>query len=139
MYAKPFVVTTVVTDVVFLTTNGIYDEEIIDNNAYPIIASCSQDKSVCFWNAREGKSLWKKWSHEASVTSLELIAHNSVLASGDVEGGIKLWDVSSGVHTALQGSHSDVITTMQCGNNVLGKSKGIVAVIFLWLGLEMVV
>ena len=113
-----------VADVVFLTTNGIYDEEIIDNNAYPVIASCSQDKSVCIWNVREGKSLWKKSSHEASVTSLELIAHNSPLASGDVEGGIKLWDVSSGVHTALQGSHSDVITAMQCRNNVIGKEQG---------------
>ena len=113
-----------VTDVVFLTTNGIYDEEIVDNNAYPIIASCSQDKSVCVWNVREGKSLWRKWSHKASVTSLEVIAHNSILASGDVEGRIKLWEVSSGVHTALQGSHADVITTMQCGNNVIGKDQG---------------
>ena len=113
-----------VTDMVFLTTNNIYDEEIIEKNAYPIVASCSQDKSVCLWNVREGKSLWKKQSHESPVACLAVVSHDSVIASGDVEGGIKLWDVKTEQDTALQGSHSAVVTAMVSGKDVILKGKG---------------
>lgn len=113
-----------VTDMVFLTTNDIYDEEIIEKNTYPIIASCSQDKSVCLWNVREGKSLWKKQTHESSVACLAVVSHDSLMASGDVEGEIKLWDVDTGQDTTLQGSHSAVVTGMLCGKDVIGKGQG---------------
>lgn len=109
---------------VFLTTNNIYDEEIIEKNAYPTVASCSQDKSVGLWNVREGKSLWKKQSHESPVACLAVVSHDSVIASGDVEGGIKLWDVKTEQDTALQGSHSAVVTVMVSGKDVIAKGKG---------------
>ena len=109
---------------VFVTNNDIYNEEIIEKNAYPIVASCSQDKSVCLWNVREGKSLWKKQSHESSVACLTMVAHDTLMASGDVEGGIKLWDVNTEQDTALQGSHSAVITSMVCVTDVIGHGKG---------------
>lgn len=113
-----------VNDMVFVTTNDIYDEEIVEKNAYPIVASCSQDKSVCLWNVREGKSLWKKQSHESSVACLAVVSHNAQMASGDVEGGIKLWDINTGGETDLQGSHSAVVTTLLCGKDVVGQGKG---------------
>ena len=123
-----------VTDMAFLTTNYIYDEEIIEKNAFPIAASCSQDKSVCLWNVREGKSLWKKQSHETPVACLAVVSHDSQLASGDVEGGIKLWDVKTEQDTALQGSHSAVVTTMLTGKDVIGQGKGDVSRPLLMVG-----
>lgn len=123
-----------VTDMVFLTTNYIYDEEIIEKNAFPIAASCSQDKSVCLWNVLEGKSLWKKQSHETPVACLAVVSHDSQLASGDVEGGIKLWDVKTEQDTALQGSHSAVVTTMLTGKDVIGQGKGDVSSPLLMVG-----
>ena len=112
-----------VTDMVFVTTNDIYNEELIENNASPIVASCSQDKSVCLWNVREGKSLWKKQSHESSVARLTMLPLDALMASGDAEGGIKLWDVKTEQDTPLQGSHSAVITSMFCGKDVIGQGK----------------
>lgn len=112
-----------VTDMVFVTTNDIYNEQLIENNASPIVASCSQDKSVCLWNVREGKSLWKKESHESSVTCLTMLSLDVLMASGDAEGGIKLWDVKTEQDTPLQGSHSAVITSMLCGKDVIGQGK----------------
>lgn len=109
---------------VFLSTNDIYNEEVIEKNAYPVVASCSQDKSVCLWNVRKGKSLWKKQSHESSVACLTVICHNSLLASGDTEGGIRIWDVNNGQETVLQGSHSAVVAKMLCGKDVIGKGQG---------------
>ena len=112
-----------VTDMVFVTTNDIYNEELIENNASPIVASCSQDKSVCLWNVREGKSLWKKQSHESSVARLTMLPLDALMASGDAEVGIKLWDVKTEQDTPLQGSHSAVITSMLCGKDVIGQGK----------------
>lgn len=109
---------------VFITNNDIYNEEIIEKNVNPIVASCSQDKSVCVWNVREGGSLWKKQSHESSVACLTVVANNTLMASGDVEGSIKLWDINTEQATALQGSHSAVVTSMVCGKDVIGQGKG---------------
>lgn len=112
-----------VTDMVFVTTNDIYNEELIDKNASPIVASCSQDKSVCLWNVREGKSLWKKQSHESSVACLTMLSHDALIASGDVQGGIRLWDVKTEQDTTLQGSHAAVITSMLHGKDVIGQGQ----------------
>ncbi|KAJ7363566.1 hypothetical protein OS493_009726 [Desmophyllum pertusum] len=70
------------------------------------------------------KCLWKKQSHESSVACLTMVSHDALMASGDVEGGIKLWDVNTEQDTALQGSHSAVITSMLCGKDVIGQGKG---------------
>ncbi|XP_078375149.1 uncharacterized protein LOC144658580 [Oculina patagonica] len=113
-----------VTDMVFVTTNDIYNEEIIEKNAYPIVASSSQDKTVCLWNVREGKSLWRKQCSESSVACVTMVSHDTLMASGDVEGNIKLWDVNTGQDTALQGSHQAVITSMLCGKNIIGQDTG---------------
>ena len=112
-----------VTDIVFVTTNDIYNEKVIEKNAYPIVASCSQDKTVCLWNVREGKSLWKNQTHESSVACLTMTSHNALMASGDVEGHIKLWDVNTGQDTALQGSRQAVITSLLCGKDTIGQGK----------------
>ena len=108
---------------VFVTTNDIYNEDLIEKNASPIVASCSQDKSVCLWNVREGKSLWKKQSHESSVACLTMLSHDALMASGDAEGVIKLWDVKTEQDTTLQGNHSAVVTSMLCGKDVIEHGK----------------
>ena len=113
-----------VTDMVFVTTNNIYNEEIIEKNAFPIVASCSQDKTVCLWNVREGKSLWKKQCSESTVACLTMVSHDTLMASGDVEGFIKLWDVNTGQDTTLQGSRQAVITSMLCGKDIIGQDTG---------------
>ena len=113
-----------ITDAIFVTSNDVYNEEIIEKNVYPIVASCSQDKSVCVWNVREGRSLWKKQSHESSVACLTVFSNNTLMASGDVGGNIKLWDINTEQASPLQGSHSAVVTSMVCGKDVIGQERG---------------
>ncbi|KAK3754818.1 hypothetical protein QZH41_002134 [Actinostola sp. cb2023] len=106
-----------VTDVIFITTNDIYDERIIEKSAHPLVASCGQDKNVGIWNTREGKSLWRKSDgHDTSVSCLELIKPNALFASGDDMGVVNLWDVTTGEHTKLQEEHSS-IAQIVCESN----------------------
>lgn len=106
-----------VSDVIFVTTNDIYDKGIIEKSAHPIVASCGHDKSVGLWNAREGKSLWRKSDgHESAVSSLALIRPNDLFVSGDHVGVANLWDVTTGQHTKLEEEHTS-IAKIVCGSD----------------------
>ena len=112
-----------VTDVVYVTSNDIYNEDLISQSSHPIIASSSEDKSVSLWNVREGKLIWKKDTHDTPVKSLAIVTHNALLASGDQGGTVNLWDVSTGQNTKLTEKHEGGVTTIVSGRNVFGQSK----------------
>lgn len=106
-----------VSDVIFITTNDIYDESIVAKSAYSVIASCGQDKTVGLWNAREGKSLWRKSEgHESAVSCLALIKPSELFVSGDQTGIANLWDVTTGQCNKLPEEHNGSIAKMSTGN-----------------------
>ncbi|XP_031554364.1 F-box/WD repeat-containing protein 7-like [Actinia tenebrosa] len=114
----------IVNDAIFVTTNDIYDENIIDKQASPVVASCGRDKMVSLWNAHEGKSVWKNCdAHETSVSSLALIKPETSFASGDQQGVVNIWDVTTGQNIKLQETHSSEVTRLCCGPDVFGSSK----------------
>ena len=113
-----------IADTIFVTSNDIYNEEIIDKTSYPVAASCGHDKCVCLWNLQEGKNIWSRQTHESPVTSLALVSADALMVSGDQGGGVKLWDIETGQDTAMQGSSSASVTAMLSGVDIIGQEKG---------------
>lgn len=112
-----------VTDAVYVTGNDIYNEDLVSQDSHPIIASCSMDKSVSLWDAREGKNIWKKNVHETPVKLLAVVTHNALLASGDQGGTVRLWDIRTGQNTELKDNHPGGVTAITSRQNIFGQSK----------------
>ena len=59
------------------------------------LVSCSQDKSIKIWNVTSGKCIRTMIGHTSGVNRIRIYA-NDLLASGSLDGNIKLWDLASG-------------------------------------------
>ncbi|XP_001638720.2 F-box/WD repeat-containing protein 7 [Nematostella vectensis] len=105
-----------INDVVYVTSNSIYDEGIIDKAAHPVVASCDLDGMVCLWNPHNGKQLWKNAEqHNSSILCLAAVKPNGSFASGDSNGNVVLWEIESGESNKLPESHNSPIVAMVCG------------------------
>lgn len=114
----------VVTDAIYITSNDIYNEDLISEASHPIVASCSMDKSVSLWSPREGKNMWRKEAHTTPVKHLSVVTHDALVASGDQGGAVKLWDINTGQNTELKDEHPGGVTTMLTSRNIFAQSKG---------------
>lgn len=52
----------------------------------------STDGTINFWDVSERKHLGRFWGHESQVFALALSADGRTLATGSIDGKLKLWD-----------------------------------------------
>ncbi|XP_035658626.1 lissencephaly-1 homolog [Branchiostoma floridae] len=81
-------------------------------NFQPILASCSEDKTVRVWNITEGSELWVGTEHRSAVTCLVLWEEESILCSGDQDGDVHMWDCPTGQNRGSLRGHDGGVTKM---------------------------
>ncbi|XP_066272684.1 F-box/WD repeat-containing protein 7-like [Branchiostoma lanceolatum] len=78
----------------------------------PIVASCSEDKTVRVWDITEGSELWVGTEHKSAVTCLSLWEEESILCSGDQDGDVHMSDCSTGQNRGSLRGHDGGVTKM---------------------------
>lgn len=61
-----------------------------------MIASCGNDHRVCVWSTTDGHLLWELKSHASHVYNVAFHPHLPQLASADLMGVVKRWDLTTG-------------------------------------------
>ncbi len=61
-----------------------------------MIASCGNDQRVCVWSTVDGRLLWELKGHASHVYNVTFHPHQKQLASADLMGVVKRWDLTTG-------------------------------------------
>ena len=74
-----------------------------------LLASGSQDKTVCIWDARSWTLVRQLEAHGQDVNSLAFSPDSKIIASASNDGTIKLWDAHTGDQLKILGSQLDKV------------------------------
>ena len=58
------------------------------------IVTTEEERKVAFWNLQTGKRVRQREGHNASIRTLSLSPNGEVLASGSLDGVIRLWHLN---------------------------------------------
>ena len=61
-----------------------------------MVASCGNDRRVCVWSATDGHLMWELRGHPSHVYNVAFHPHQPQLASADLMGVVKRWDLTTG-------------------------------------------
>ena len=79
-----------------------------------LLFSCTSDGSVCTYDPQSGKSVATLGAaHAASINAGAYVAGAGLLATGDDEGVVKLWDVRQKGCAATYRGHGDFISDLK--------------------------
>jgi len=67
-----------------------------------LLASASQDHSICIWNVSSGKRAATLTGHSSSVNSVCFSPDGVLLASGSSDTNIRIWVVSMSMHFSFE-------------------------------------
>jgi WD40 repeat protein len=74
-----------------------------------LLASCSADGTIKFWDLSSGRELRTLAGHLAVVTSVTFSPDGTLLASGGLDRTVKVWEVSSGRLVRTLSGHSQAV------------------------------
>jgi len=94
-----------------------------------LLASCSQDKSICLWNTKTGELIQTLVGRTWPIT-LAFSPDGTTLASGDLDGKVTLWDLRTFTEILALDADADVVNglafapdgqALACGTLTTGK------------------
>ncbi len=90
-----------------------------------ILASGSDDMTVCIWDVSSGRTVHVLRGHTDSVCSVAFGAGESILASGSDDCSIRLWNVSTGECLKVLSGHTGGVTSVafNTGGTVLASGS----------------
>jgi hypothetical protein len=78
----------------------------------PLLASGSDDRTVCVWQVSTGKRLQRLRGHADGVMALAFSPDGKWLASGGKDRTVRLWDVVTGLYQRTITEHTDVVRSL---------------------------